>query len=102
MDEHSLLRPKILSTEPNQPDSEKAWKHFYKTFTNLIATLEENDKHPNKLRLLTNSVSPEIYTIIEECATFENAVEVLKSVYVKPVNTLYYRHLLATKKTRGW
>ena len=98
MDDHSLLRPKTLNTEPNQPDSEKAWKHFYKTFKNLIDTLEENNKHPNKLRLLTNSVSPEIYPIIEECTTYEKAVEALESVYVKPVNTLYYRHLLATKK----
>ena len=98
MDDSTLLRPKTLSMGPNQPDSETAWKHFHRTFTNLIETLEENDKDPNKLRLLINSVSPEVYTIIEDCATYEAAVETLESLYVKPVNTLYYRHLLATKK----
>ena len=39
-----------------------------------------------------------MYQYIEDCATYDSAVSTLKSIYVKPSNEVYARHLLATRR----
>ena len=39
-----------------------------------------------------------MYEYIVDCATYEEAIEVLKGLYVTPTNEIYSRHLLATRK----
>ena len=91
-----LLKPKEFDTDHNAPDATKKWKYFFKTFQNFLASVESEDD--KKLELLTNHISHDVYTIIENCLTYEQAVTALKKAYVKPVNTVYARHLLAIRR----
>ena len=52
----------------------------------------------DKLMILTNLLSPTVYELINECSTFEIAVSVLKSAYVKCTNEVFSRHLLCIRK----
>lgn len=52
----------------------------------------------NKLQLLTNYLAPEVYQYISESGTFENAIDTLESLYVKPRNEINARHCLATRR----
>ena len=46
----------------------------------------------NKLCVLTNYVTPKIYESFAECATYDEAIQTLEALFVKPTN----RYLLAT------
>ena len=50
----------------------------------------------DKLKLLINFLSPQIYATVSDCSTYEETLQVLKSLYVKPSNTIFARHLLST------
>ena len=73
------------------------WAHWYRTFENFIQSLP-TDPVPDKLKLLTNYVSPTAFAHIVDCATYESAINVLKNVYVKPRNVIFARHQLATRR----
>ena len=45
-----------------------------------------------------NYIAPNAYEYTVDCAMYEEAIEVLKGLYVKPANEIYSRHLLATQK----
>ena len=55
----------------------------------------------NKLQLLTNFVSPLVYQYTEDCATYDSAVSTLKSIYIKPSNEVYARHLATRRQQQG-
>jgi len=100
MDKH--LRPNRFECEPNAENAEKQWKHWFRTFENFIASIvfpnEMNDatKQQQKLSTLINYISPSIYEFISEAPDYENAIGTLKALYIKPVNTMYNRHILIT------
>ena len=100
-----LTKPERLSVDPNNPEGAKQWKHWVRTFENYIESVEqakpEGDPPVNKLRLLINSIDFKVYDYIEDCETYERAIEVLKSIYVKRPNTVFARHLLATAKQQS-
>ncbi|KRZ75196.1 hypothetical protein T10_2115 [Trichinella papuae] len=48
--------------------------------------------------LLINFISPRFYSSIARSSTYEDAIQSLKSIFEKPVNEIYARHLLATRK----
>ena len=56
------------------------------------------DENIDKFRVLTNFVSPTVFGFIEECTTYEAALEALDNIYVKPTNEIYARHVLATRR----
>ena len=89
-----LLKPRCFETDHNAPDAEKQWKYFYKTFTNFLTAVQGDE---NKLQLLVNHISPDIYPLIEDCLTYDQAIATLRKIYVKPPNEVYSRHLLATR-----
>ncbi|XP_065679877.1 uncharacterized protein LOC136071744 [Hydra vulgaris] len=89
------LRPSRLDTLPNSPSATKLFKHWLRTFKYY---LDELPQELNKLKILTNFVVPGVYEIINECPNYEAAIQALQSVYIKPSNKVYARHLLATRK----
>ena len=91
-----FLRPERFEIEPSAPNADRAWKHWLKTFTNFIQTLssEDTDKHA----LLVNFISPQIYDYIIDTSDYDDAVEKLQSLYIKPKNEIFARHVLATRK----
>ena len=100
MDKH--LRPSRFDYEPNATDAEKQWKHWFRTFENFIESvtfptgLSATAIQKQKLSTLINYVSSSIYEFIAESEDYNQAVDTLKNLYVKPVNVIYNRHILIT------
>ena len=91
----SHLKPDKLEIEPADSDATRKFKHWLCCFTNYVATLDQN---VNKLHTLINFIGHTAYTYIETETTYENAIKTLKSHYEKPINSIYARHILSTRK----
>ena len=91
-----LLKPERLDTDPNSPSASKEWTHCFKTtLQNFMSVLPIEGL--NKLCVLTNYVTPKIYESFAECATYDEAIQTLEALFVKPTNEIFARHLLATR-----
>ena len=82
----NVLRPERLETKPDSVLATKEWIHWRRTFENFISALPEENL--NKLCVFTNYVSPEIFQYIEDTATYEEAMEILQNLFVKPTNEI--------------
>ena len=67
-----------------------------KTLENFLLSSESTSDE--KLRILINFLLPTVYEYISDLLTFENAIDVFTSLYVKPKNEILTRHQLATRK----
>lgn len=88
-----LLRPERF--EGSQDSTSAQWTHWLCTFTSFVQSISPA---MDKLKLQVNFVSPEAYSCISDCTSYEDAITSLKSVYVKPKNVSYARHQLATRR----
>jgi len=52
----------------------------------------------DKLKLLINYVGPAVYDHISESSSYDDALKTLELIYVKPMNEVFARHQLATRK----
>ena len=52
----------------------------------------------DKLVFLIAYIEPDVYDYISEETSYEHAIDVLDNLYMKPVNIIYARHMLATRK----
>ncbi|KRY04201.1 hypothetical protein T12_5208, partial [Trichinella patagoniensis] len=91
-----FLKPERLDVDPSSPTSSEQWKHWLATFENFLTALPQENL--DKKSLLVNFVSPRIYSSIAGSCTYEDVIQSLKSIFEKPVNEIYARHLLATRK----
>ena len=73
-----LLRPERLDLLPNSENAAKHWRHWLKTFENFLPELEPDHANLNKLRVLTNYVSSEVYELFSELQTYDEAIALLK------------------------
>ena len=103
-----------LSTPAIDERSAKVYKHWIKTFEAFLAVSiqpsattsagedgEESSapETPNKLALLINHVSPNIYSYFEDCDSYASAKKELDKVYLKKdLNDVYARHRLLTRR----
>ncbi len=93
-----FLRPERLDIEPDDKAAEKQWKHWLKTFSNFMAALSSADHSPDRLSVLINFISSRVYDYIADCTSYDEAILLLQSYYVKPKSIIYARHLLSTRK----
>jgi len=70
MDE--VLKPERFDASPNSAESAKQWRHWLITFENFLAALPQGEL--NKVRVLINYVSPDVYELIGEAETYEEAI----------------------------
>ena len=54
----------------------------------------------NKLRILISLVDFKVFDFIEDCGTYEDAINQLKNMYVKAPNIIFARHILATAQQK--
>ena len=98
------MQPHRLDIEPGSISAAKEWSHWLKTFENYIevltAALPEERRNIDKLKILINCVSHRVYDHVEESETYDEAIRVLKALYVKTPNKIFARHLLATAKQK--
>ena len=52
----------------------------------------------NKLTVLAKFVSPSIFQFIEDCKEYNEAIQTLQALFVKPRNEIFARHVLATRR----
>lgn len=92
------LRPERLEIDPNSTDAAKTWTHWFKTFKNFVDSPALNTAGFDKLSTLINFIGPSIYEYIADSTSYEEAIEALEAVFVKPKNEIFARHILSTKK----
>lgn len=92
-----LLRPERLEVEPSSSTAAQQWTHWIRSFENFIEAVNATESK-KQLNILINYVSPTIYGFISECSTYEEALAILKKIYVKPRNEIFARYSLATRR----
>ena len=96
-----VLRPDRFDVEPNDEKTTKQWRHWYKTFGNFLRSIDGQNQNLNKLNVLTNFVSPEVYELFCDADTYDAAIATLKRTYDKQPNEIFARHKLSTRKQQN-
>ena len=86
----------LIGNRINAQDASKSWQHWLTTIENFVEAIP--DEEVNKLNVLINYVSSEVYQLFYEATTYDEAINLLKSLYVKTSNEIFARHKLATRK----
>ena len=75
---NKLLKPDCLDIDPNSDGAAREWKYWFKKFENFISnvTAETNGPPMNKLVLLTAYLSSAVYEYVDDCLTYEAAIEI--------------------------
>ena len=98
------LRPDKLFLDPAESDATEKWTHWKTSFEYFLTAVGETEgaplSGPQKLRLLTNLISTQIYKSISEIRNFDRAMQALEKTFVQPKNTVFCRHLLATRRQK--
>ena len=71
-----FLKPDRFDVTSNDANAESKWRHWKQTFTNFlnsISKVEESDKLP----LLSNYVSSNVFQYINECNDYNVAIDTL-------------------------
>ena len=85
------LKPDRFETDPTSPDSKRKWKHWIRTFTGYINSIEGVSEE-NKLNILVNHVDTSVHEYISEAETFEAAITILHNIYIKPISEIFARY----------
>ncbi|XP_059826347.1 uncharacterized protein LOC132394338 [Hypanus sabinus] len=93
----TILRPERLDLDPQDPEAALAFEHWLACFQSYLAELCATDPAV-MYRILLSRVIPKVYSIIRDLPTYEGALDALKRQYLRPVNTVYARHHLATRR----
>ena len=90
-----FLRPARLE-EPTT----KQYKHWKKTLHNFLTKTNTTDDN-DKLLLLTNFVHSDIYDHISDVTTYAEALAILDTMYIMPINIVFNRHVLKSTKQKA-
>ncbi|GFX92370.1 uncharacterized protein TNCV_787161 [Trichonephila clavipes] len=88
-----LLKPERFDIDPTCSNSETKWRHWKRNFLGGIKTITEE----NKLPLLCNYVTSNVYQFINDCTTYAQAIAILDSLFIKKRNVIFARHCLSTR-----
>lgn len=95
------LKPDKFEADPNEPTCSKQWKYWLKTFESFMAKIASNEKEitsEDKLNLLINHVSQSVFDFISESTTYEEAIDILNKIFIKPTSEIFARYQLASRK----
>lgn len=92
-----ILRPIILEVQPTSQEAPRVFKHWKFVLSQYLTALpnESNDLH---LGILARSLSPNNFELISECGSYDAAIQVLNSIFIKPPNNVVARHTLMTRR----
>jgi len=95
-----FIKLNLFTADPSFSQATKEWKYWYKTFTNFLASFpaEPAITNESKLRYLIEHIDKDVYELISEYANYDQAIQTLERVYVKPSNIIFARHLLMSCK----
>ncbi|KFM71742.1 hypothetical protein X975_23396, partial [Stegodyphus mimosarum] len=92
----NLLKPERFDVDPVCVGAESKWKHWKRTFSNFLTQVKEATEE-RKLQLLCNFVSASVYQYINDSQSYDNAINVLDSLYITKRNEIFARHCLASR-----
>ena len=70
-----VLRPERFDVIPSAQDAAKRWLHWLMTFENFVAAIPSApDARVNKLHVLVNYVTSDVYQLFCEAETYEEAI----------------------------
>lgn len=94
------LKPEVFSTEPSDPEAAKKYNHWQRCATAFLNSIDDEKKPINKLEVFVQLVDHNVYALIEDADTYDEAVNILKGAYVKTQNILYARHALINRRQK--
>ena len=90
-----ITRPDKFDIHPSAPSSSKHWKLWFRNFKYFLSTIASHS--PDKLEVLFSHIGTNVVDVIQDCSTYNDAVEKLNAAYLKTPNEIYARHLLASR-----
>jgi len=98
-----FIKPSTFTADPSSSQAAKEWKYWYKTFTNFLESFPADPAITNesKLRCLIAHINQDVYELISDSANYDQAIQTLERLYVKPSNVMFARHLLMTCKQKS-
>lgn len=95
---NKYLKPDKFRASPDSPTAGKEFSHWLKTFENFISLSTETLKDGDKLKVLQNFLSFNVYELVTEATTYAEAIETLSKIYVKEKGEIFARHMLTIRK----
>jgi len=98
MDISASRKPSELDIDRHSPTATKHWKHWLKILENYLEDARERMPRPadaaeqpprNKLSLLISYVLAEIYELIENCTSYDDANVKLEETFNKTPNAIF-------------
>ena len=89
-----ILKPERFNQDPNSPLAAKEWKFWYRTFKNYLDVIQTLGLLLDKFNVLLGHIDQTVYDYIENCNTYEEAIQILKDIYVKTTNKIFAYDLL--------
>ena len=94
-----VLKPSRFEVSPAAPNAAKLWRHWLATFENFLESIRTENL--NRLVVLTNYVSADVYELFCDAADFDTALAILQNVYARAPNEVYARHALYSRKQQA-
>ena len=97
------LKPERLELDQSKPEAVDTWRHWKMTLNILLEAICETQQPTSitdrlKLKLLINLLSPAIFKHISDIQDYATAMNALEEIFVKPKNSVFCKHLLATRR----
>ena len=85
-----ILKPEHFDVSPSASNAAKLWRHWLATFENFIVAIEIEKL--NKLTVLTNYISADVYELINEAVSYDDALVILRAAYARTSSEIFARH----------
>ena len=97
------LKPERQELDPSKPEAADTWRYWKMTFNIFLEAVCETPPPTSmtdrlKLKLLINLLSLAIFKHISDIHDYSTAMNALEEIFVKPKNSVFCRHLLATRR----
>ncbi|XP_072334480.1 nuclear envelope integral membrane protein 1a-like isoform X2 [Scyliorhinus torazame] len=91
------IKPDRLQLDPHSPDARKDFTHWLACFEAYINAADPAPTEAQKINVLYSRLSSSVFPLIQDATTYTKAMELLKEHYAQKANTLFARHVLATR-----
>lgn len=95
-----VLNPEKFNQDPNAPIADKKWKCLYRKFVNYFDAIQAFDVMLDKFTVLLSHIDITVHDYKERCKTYEEAIQTLGNIYIKPSNEIFTRHLLTNRRQK--
>ena len=91
------LRPKVFTAYPESSDAKRQWLYWYKAFTTYISKID-GVTAADKLNSLINHIDSAVYELVSESETYNEAIELLRTIFAKAASPVFARYVLKSCK----